>query len=123
MIKPELLFYAGLRLAGIIFVCLWAAHPSLAQPSFGKTRPVKDSIVDDNRMDVTDLARLVFKKPNLFKRKENSPGPFIVAIPYPGYSIATGFAAVLPINISFYANRDERKQLSFFNSSLVRIKE
>ncbi len=111
------MFYAGLRLTGIMFICLWAVHPSSAQPSFGKTRPVKDSIVDDNRMDVTDLARLVFKKPNLFKRKENSPGPFIVAIPYPGYSITTGFAAVLPINISFYTNRDERKQLSFFNSN------
>ncbi len=73
---------------------------------------------DNNQMDVTDLLRLVFKKPNWFKRKnENSPGPFIVVIPYPSYTIATGVEGVAPINISFYTNRKERTQLSFFNNN------
>ena len=73
---------------------------------------------DNNQMDVRDLLRLVFKKPNWFKLKnENSAGPFIVVIPYPSYSIATGVEGVVPINISFYTNKKERSELSFFNNN------
>ncbi len=51
------------------------------------------------------------------KRKENINGPFITTIPYPGYSIATGVAAVVPFNISFYTNLKEKRNLSFFNTN------
>jgi outer membrane protein assembly factor BamA len=101
----------------LIFLFLLGQKAS-AQQSFAKTKPVAhDTITDDNRMDVRDVARLLFKKPNLFERKKKPDGPFIVAIPYPGYSIATGVAGVLPINISFYTNLKDKGQLSFFNNN------
>ena len=84
------------------------------------TKPVPpDSVVIDptNSMDVLDLLKLVLKKPNLFHRKENSKGPFIVAIPYPGYTLVTGVAVVVPVNISFYTNDKKRDRLSFFNNN------
>ena len=78
----------------------------------------KEKNFDNNQMDVTDVLKWLFKRPNWFKRKkENSPGPFIVVIPYPSYTIATGVEGVAPINISFYTNPKERTQLSFFNNN------
>jgi len=72
----------------------------------------------NNQMDVFDVLQWLFKHPKWLKRKsENSPGPFIVVIPYPSYTIATGVEGVAPINISFYSNPKERTQLSFFNNN------
>lgn len=69
-------------------------------------------------MDVVDLIKKILyrKHPNV-KRKENVNGPFITAIPSPGYAIATGVVGILPINISFYTNQKEKGNLSFFNSN------
>jgi outer membrane protein assembly factor BamA len=113
------LSYNSVRNFALILTLALLTHGAFAQHSFVKTKPDRDSIINDNTEDIFDLARKIFKKPNLFKfkRKEDSPGPFIVAIPYPGYSLATGFAGVLPINISFYSNAKERSELSFFNSN------
>ena len=69
-------------------------------------------------MDVFDLLTIIFKHPKWLKRKsDSSPGPFLVFIPYPSYTIATGVEGVAPINISFYTNPKERTQLSFFNNN------
>ena len=91
-----------------------------------KTQPVSaDSVITDptNQMDIIDvikwLGKKIFKKkPDLFKKKkENLNGPFLTTIPYPGYTLATGVAAIAPINISFYTNKKEKGELSFFNSN------
>ena len=82
--------------------------------------PVKvDTTTIGNQMDLVDLIKLIFKKKKLIpkKRKENVNGPFITAIPSPGFAIATGVAGILPVNISFYTNKKEKGNLSFFNSN------
>ncbi len=73
-----------------------------------------------NSMDVFDVVKMVFKRKNgkqKPKKKPNLNGPFITTIPYPGYSIATGVEAVVPINIAFYTNKKEKGNLSFFNNN------
>ena len=78
----------------------------------------KEKNYDNNQMDVFDVLSWLFKHPKWLKRrKDDSPGPFIVVIPYPSYTIATGVEGVAPINISFYTNPKERTQLSFFNNN------
>jgi Omp85 superfamily domain len=107
----------------IIFLWLFA-YAATAQMPVAKTPILADSIphhkvdtlVDDNRMDIRDVAKLLFKKTKLFDKKKGD-GPYIVTIPYPGYSIATGVAGVLPINISFFTNKKEKGELSFFNNN------
>jgi outer membrane protein assembly factor BamA len=77
-----------------------------------------DSVTQSKQMDVVDVLKLVFKnkkKPNK-PRKQNDNGPFITASPYPSYSLATGFAGVAPVNVSFYTNKKEKGNLSFFNN-------
>ena len=71
-----------------------------------------------NQRDVIDVFRWIFRKKNpTKKRRENINGPFITAIPSPGYAIATGIAGILPVNIGFYTNKKEKGNLSFFNSN------
>ncbi len=83
--------------------------------------PSADTTVAGNSMDVFDLIKIIFKrkknpKPGV-KKKVNENGPFITTIPYPGYTIATGIAAVVPINIAFYTSKKQRGELSFFNNN------
>ncbi|MDB5284402.1 MAG: surface antigen [Bacteroidota bacterium] len=110
-----------LKIPGLIALCVFVQTVGAQQtPNTQST----DSVATDpnNKVDAVDVARYVlrkmFKKPDLFERKkENLNGPFVSTIPYPGYSIATGVAAVLPINVSFYTNQKDKGELSFFNSN------
>lgn len=106
MLYPKIIFC-------LCFLAIGCLHAEMPAP----TSIAKDSI--SNQMDVLDVVKMVFKKKTggLFSRKKNVNGPFITAIPYPGYSIATGVAGVLPINISFYTGKKDRGALSFFNSN------
>ena len=100
----------------VIVFCL-VKQNAFAQEAATKVGPT-DSTALINQMDVFDVFRMVFKKKNpKKKRKENINGPFITTIPYPGYTIATGVAGVVPINIAFYTNQKEKGELSFFNSN------
>src|ERR1700722_3876463 len=102
--------------------CLVFAQNACAQGEQAPAKPppvdslradsLKGKNYDTNQMDVFDALSWLFKHPKWLKRKkENSPGPFIVVIPYPSYTIATGVEGVAPINISFYTNPKERTQL------------
>lgn len=74
---------------------------------------------DTAQVDVMDLVKSVFRRknrPRLHPVRLNVNGPFITAIPYPNYSIVTGFAAAAPVNISFYTNPKEKGELSSFNN-------
>lgn len=66
-------------------------------------------------MDVFDVVRKVFHIKTPVDKKERK-GPFITCIPYPNYTIATGFAGAAPFNISFYTSKKYRDRLSFFNN-------
>ena len=80
--------------------------------------PIKIDTSLSNSMDVYDLFKKIFKRKHpVATKRENINGPFVTTIPYPGYSIATGFAAVVPINISFYTNKKDKGSLSFFNNN------
>lgn len=113
-----------LKISGLIIICILVAQIAYAQ---GAQKPNPDPPVDslkkeknydNNQMDVFDVLSWLFKHPKWLKRrKDDSPGPFIVVIPYPSYTIATGVEGVAPINISFYTNPKERTQLSFFNNN------
>lgn len=78
-----------------------------------------DTASVNNQMDILDLIKLVFRKKNapVKKKRVNVNGPYVTTIPYPAYSIATGVAAALPFNISFYTNLKEKGNLSFFNNN------
>lgn len=93
-------------------LCAQGGRPLIVAPDSLKQAPN----FDNNRMDIVDLVHLMFLKTKLFKKqkKKSLVGPFIVAIPYPSYTIVTGVEGVAPINISFYTNPKERTQLSFF---------
>jgi outer membrane protein assembly factor BamA len=117
-----------LRISGIAVFCLLLVQFASAQGEVPSTkRPPADSLrtdslkknYDNNQMDVIDALHWVFRKTHLFKgnQKKSLAGPFIVVIPYPSYTIATGVEGVAPINISFYTNPKERTQLSFFNNN------
>lgn len=114
-----------IKKSGLIITLLFVGIAANAQTAGVRQPILPDSTQYDphNQMDVFDVAKMAIrkmfkKKPDLFtKKKPNENGPFITTIPYPGYAIATGFAAVLPINISFYTNKKEKGELSFFNSN------
>jgi len=80
------------------------------------THAIIDTMPLSSQMDIIDVLKKVFR-PNKVPKKEPGSGSFFwTAIPYPTYSIATGFAAAFPVNLSFYTNPKERGELSFFNN-------
>ncbi len=101
-----------------IMLCLGLSAVARAQqPQISRHDYFRDSIVHGKQIDVVDLAKFIFqRKHKPMHPKVNVNGPFITAIPYPSYTIATGIAAALPINISFYTNKKEKGELSFFNN-------
>jgi outer membrane protein assembly factor BamA len=77
--------------------------------------PKNDSVEMSKLMDVCDLAEKVFKtRLRIAKVNQNVDGPFFTILPSPGYSVTTGVTGVLAGDISFYSNKKEKGNLSFF---------
>jgi len=90
---------------------------SIPQPEH-KVEP-KDTFLKDNTLDIVDVFKLMLGlKKNPFHKKveRNSIGPFYTAAIFPGYTLVTGFAAVVNFNISFRTKKNPDGTPSFFNN-------
>lgn len=121
MFKPLIAFAFFIALCGVSMAqTVEPSEPVTVPTTAPSPTPKADTTNISNSMDVFDLVKLVFKRKNAkprVKKRQNLNGPFITTIPYPGYTIATGIAAVVPINIAFYINKKDHGNLSFFNNN------
>jgi hypothetical protein len=71
------------------------------------------------KMDIVDLARLIAypKKANQKRREIRKVGFFYTLFAFPGYTIATGLAAVAAVNLSWRPKKIPDANLSFFNNN------
>jgi hypothetical protein len=80
----------------------------------------RDTLPTDNKTDIVDVLKLIFgiKKDPLHHHADKSvTGPFFTVVAYPGYTIATGVAAVAAANISYRTKKNIDANLSFFNNN------
>lgn len=121
LFKPAVVFAFLITLCSVsVAQTVEPEEPVTIPTSVPSPTPNADTTNLWNSMDVFDVVKMVFKRKNgkqKPKKKPNLNGPFITTIPYPGYSIATGVAAVVPLNIAFYTSKKERGNLSFFNNN------
>jgi len=62
-----------------------------------------------HQTDITDVARSIFRKnSDTTNKSHNTSHVHVSIIPAVGYSLQTGFAAILSANIAFYNGDDER---------------
>jgi outer membrane protein assembly factor BamA len=80
---------------------------------------LKDTFTKGAKMDIVDLLKLIVKKKNApaNTRPLRKTGVFYTILPYPNYTLATGFAAVAAVNISYRPKHHPEGNLTFFNNN------
>lgn len=104
-------------LVPVVFFSIWAN----AQDSLTSKKPTFFSYDSLHQVDIVDIARHIFKKKSASETDtgtlKNSPVHF-TALPAAGYSLQTGWAALLTANVAF-SNSKEQENISTISTSFT----
>jgi hypothetical protein len=104
----------------ILFICFLMFSQDIFSQTVTETKILDSAIVNHSERDLGDVMRSIFNKHKIIDTaKENAKLYHFVFMPAFGYSLQTGWAALVSCNIAFQTSKLPNQKLSSITTSLT----